>query len=82
MSGFFSSPSIRGRRVHLLPVLFGVQHAPLFRRLMKMVRIYFYPSAYTSPVLLLQEEKQTARHACSCHSISESLPAGLRQLLG
>ncbi|KAM9217475.1 LOW QUALITY PROTEIN: promotilin [Leptosomus discolor] len=55
---------------------------PLFRRLMKMVQIYFCPSAYTSPVLMLQEEKQTARHACSSHSMSESLPAGLRQLLG
>lgn len=39
-----------GGGVHLLPVLFGVQHSPLFKHLMKMVQIYFYPSAYTSPV--------------------------------
>ena len=81
-AGVLQQPPVRGGRVHLLPVLFGVQHAPFFRHLVKMVQIYFYSSAYTSPVLILQEEKQTAWHACSSHLLSESLPAGLRQLLG
>lgn len=66
---------------HLLTCFWECSMLPSRHRV-KMVQIYFYPSAYTTPVLVLQEEKQTAWHACSSRSIAESLPASLRQLLG